>query len=173
VKLCGIDIHAHHAARRPDAARKRRRCLTARQSFIAWGCCIAMHRRARGQQRVKYCPLVQRPHVSFRRMRTLPCSPAAPPQEESARDWPELRGLFRRACRPARLCADPRAHLAMTMQTLLSPAADMLPHWLWAAMCQQRSLSKHGDRGPRARWAALGLSEVLLLSRAIVACCLL
>jgi hypothetical protein len=25
--------------------------------------------------------------------------------------------------------------VALTMQTLLSPAADMLPHWLWAAMC--------------------------------------
>jgi hypothetical protein len=28
------------------------------------------------------------------------------------------------------------AHVAMTMQSLLSPAADMPPHWLWAAMCQ-------------------------------------
>src|SRR6476619_6446707 len=33
-------------------------------------------------------------------MRTSPCSPAAPPQEESKRDRPEVRGLFRRACRP-------------------------------------------------------------------------
>jgi hypothetical protein len=27
-------------------------------------------------------------------MRTLPCSPAAPPQEESKRDWPDVRGYF-------------------------------------------------------------------------------
>jgi len=25
----------------------------------------------------------------------------------------------------------------MTMQSLLSAAADILPHWLWAAMCHQ------------------------------------
>jgi hypothetical protein len=43
---------------------------------------------------VNSCPLVQRPHVSFRRMRTLPCSPAALPQEESKRDRPEFGGCF-------------------------------------------------------------------------------
>jgi hypothetical protein len=36
---------------------------------------------------------------------------------------------------PARRCADPPAHVAMTMQSLLSPAADMPSDWLWAAMC--------------------------------------
>jgi hypothetical protein len=29
-------------------------------------------------------------------------------------------------------------NVAMTMQSPLSPAADMPPHWLWAAMCQKR-----------------------------------
>jgi hypothetical protein len=40
--------------------------------------------------------------------------------------------------RPARRCADPPAHVAMTMQSLLSPAADMPPDWLWAAMSQKQ-----------------------------------
>jgi hypothetical protein len=26
----------------------------------------------------------------------------------------------------------------MTMQSLLSPTADMPPHWVWAAMCHKR-----------------------------------
>jgi hypothetical protein len=29
------------------------------------------------------------------------------------------------------------AHFAMTMRSLLSPAADMRSYWLWAAMCQE------------------------------------
>jgi hypothetical protein len=49
-------------------------------------------------------------------------------------------GLFRRACRPTRLCADAAANVAMTMRSPLSPAADMPPHWLWAAMCRYCSL---------------------------------
>jgi hypothetical protein len=43
---------------------------------------------------------------------------------------------------PVRRCSDPPAHVAMTMQSLLSPAADMLPHWLWAAMCANSERSK-------------------------------
>jgi hypothetical protein len=33
--------------------------------------------------------------------------------------------------------ADSPACVAMTMRSPLLPAADMLPHWLWAAMCQK------------------------------------
>ncbi len=54
---------------------------------------------------------------------------------------------------PARRCADPPAHVAMTMQSLLSPAADMPPHWLWAAMCRLccKSLKTPGDKFPARR----------------------
>jgi hypothetical protein len=51
---------------------------------------------------------------------------------------------------PARRCADPPAHVAMTMQSLLSPAADVPPDWLWAAMGPEADISgadcaKHMD----------------------------
>ena len=42
----------------------------------------------------------------------------------------------------AAIRADPPAHVAVTMQSLLSPAADMTPLWHWAAMCQELKSSR-------------------------------
>src|SRR5262245_25799575 len=44
-----------------------------------------------------------------------------------------------------------RTDKARRVTRLISPAADMLPHWLWAAMCQTRTL--------RAGWAARDFAE--------------
>jgi hypothetical protein len=37
----------------------------------------------------------------------------------------------------------------MTMQSPLSPAADMPPHWLWAEMCQERAFRTAPRRAPK------------------------
>jgi hypothetical protein len=63
--------------------------------------------------RARMSPSTKCGHCHVRR----PCRP----KRKSKRDRPEVRGLFRRACRPARRCADPPAHVAMTMQSPLSP----------------------------------------------------
>jgi hypothetical protein len=70
---------------------------------------------------------------------------------------PEPAAAARRSPPPARRCADPPAHVAMTMQSPLSPAADMPPDWLWAAIaisgnCTRSFKDFVGAAGQRQRY---------------------
>jgi hypothetical protein len=77
---------------------------------------------------LKSCPVVRRPHVSFRRMQTLRQSLPLP----------------RPSSLSARRCADPSAQRRDDDTKSLSPAADMLPDELWTAMCQLPTLPNEG-----------------------------
>jgi hypothetical protein len=49
----------------------------------------------------------------------------------------------------------PSRIVAMMMQSLPSPAADVLPYWLWAAMCLEAQIGPSGIFR-RSWWLALG-----------------
>jgi hypothetical protein len=83
----------------------------------------------------------------LRRMRTLvDLHPEQNPRNVCGRLRAQRKGLTlqRIDLGIQRGCADPPAHVAMTMQSPLSPAADMPPHWLWAAMCRYCCKSRRG-----------------------------
>jgi hypothetical protein len=56
---------------------------------------------------------------------------------------PQRQGLTLQRLDLGLQLGDP-ANVAMTMQSLLLPAADMPPDWLWAAMCRYCCKSRRG-----------------------------
>jgi hypothetical protein len=76
-----------------------------------------------------------------------PSKPTAERQRLALHSAPRPDAAAPRSRPPARRCADPPAHVAMTMQSPPSPAADMPPHWLWAAMCPNSGHCRHSPNG--------------------------